>query len=29
MRMKISELNYWVGKISGYIEGLNKRLNET
>lgn len=28
MRMKVSELNYWVIKVNGYIEELNRRLKE-
>jgi hypothetical protein len=28
MAMTVSELDYWVGKVNGYIEALNKRLND-
>lgn len=26
--MTLPELNYWIGKVSGYIEELNRRLKE-
>lgn len=29
MRMTLAELNYWVGKVNGYVEDLNRRLQET
>lgn len=28
MRMKVAELNYWIAKVNGYIEELNRRLKE-
>lgn len=28
MRMTLPELDYWIGKVNGYIEELNRRLTE-
>lgn len=28
MAMTLADLDYWVGKVNGYIEELNKRLKE-
>ncbi len=28
MRMTLSELGYWVGKVDGYVRELNKRLDK-
>ncbi len=29
MAMRIGELEYWVGKVNGYINDLNKRLSDS
>jgi hypothetical protein len=28
MRMTLSELDYWVKKVDGYVRALNKRLEK-
>lgn len=28
MRMTLSELDYWIRRVDGYIRELNRRLND-